>query len=186
MTFTEILTTLKDFKDESNKRWKENEQRWKENQKRWEENDQRWKENQKHWEENEQRWKENQKRWEENERRWKENQKRWEENEQRWKENQQRWNDDQKRWKENDSSIVSLKNEFKRFVQIVDANFEKLNNKLDNFINYFNEYDKKTELRLKKIEANQRYFEKIQNVQQDTIDIHNIKLSRITKLLKIH
>ncbi len=182
----EILTTLKDFKDESNKRWKENEQRWKENQKRWEENDQRWKENQKHWEENEQRWKENQKRWEENERRWKENQKRWEENEQRWKENQQRWNDDQKRWKENDSSIVSLKNEFKRFVQIVDANFEKLNNKLDNFINYFNEYDKKTELRLKKIEANQRYFEKIQNVQQDTIDIHNIKLSRITKLLKIH
>ena len=46
--------------------------------------------------------------------------------------------------------------------------------------------DKKTELRLKKIEANQRYFEKIQNVQHDTIDIHNIKLSRITKLLKIH
>ena len=203
----EILTTLKDFKDESNKRWEENNRRWKENQKQWEENDRRWKENQKQWEENDRRWKENQKQWEENDRRWKENQKQWEENDRRWKENQkqweendrrwkdsqkrweeneQRWNEDKKRWKENDSSIVSLKNEFKRFVQIVDANFEKLNNKLDNFINYFNEYDKKTELRLKKIEANQRYFEKIQNVQQDTIDIHNIKLSRIIKLLKIH
>ena len=31
----EILTTLKDFKDESNKRWEENDRRWEENQKQW-------------------------------------------------------------------------------------------------------------------------------------------------------
>lgn len=61
-----ILTELREFRAENNKKWKENEKRWEENDKRWEENDKRWKENDKRWKENDKRWEQNGKYWERN------------------------------------------------------------------------------------------------------------------------
>ena len=61
-----ILTELREFRKENNKRWEENEKRWEENEKRWMENEKRWEENEKRWMENERRWEENEKRWQQN------------------------------------------------------------------------------------------------------------------------
>ncbi len=47
-----ILTELREFRTENNKRWEENDKRWEENSKRWEENDRRWEENNRRWEQN--------------------------------------------------------------------------------------------------------------------------------------
>lgn len=42
-----ILTELREFRTENNKRWEENEKRWEENNRRWQENDRRWEQNDK-------------------------------------------------------------------------------------------------------------------------------------------
>ena len=47
-----ILTELREFRKENNKRWEENEKRWEENEKRWMENERRWEENEKRWQQN--------------------------------------------------------------------------------------------------------------------------------------
>ena len=175
----EILTTLKEFKAEEEKRWEENNRRWEQNEKRWEENDRRWEQNEKRWEENNRRWEQNEKRWEENNRRWKQNEKRWEENDRRWEQNEKRWEENDRRWKQNDIDKFNYKKEFQRFVEIVDKNFESISKKIDDFIEYSNSIHKKLELRLKKIEANQRYFEKVQETHQEVIDIQNIRLDKL-------
>ena len=56
-----ILTELREFRTENNKKWEENDKRWEENEKRWEQNEKRWQENEKRWEENNRRWEENDK-----------------------------------------------------------------------------------------------------------------------------
>lgn len=40
-----ILTELREFRKENNKRWEENNKRWEENEKRWMENEKRWQQN---------------------------------------------------------------------------------------------------------------------------------------------
>ena len=195
----EILTTLKDFRAEEERRWEENDRRWEQNEKRWEENERRWEQNElrwadndKHWEQNERRWEENERRWEQNELRWIENDKRWEQNERRWEENEKRWEqnelrwaDNDKRWKQCNGDIFNIKEEFKRFYEIMDKNFQALSDKLDSFIKYSNFEHQKLELRLKKIESSQRYFEKVQNVHQELIDIQNIKFNKLMKDCKV-
>lgn len=57
-----ILTELREFREENNKRWEKNDERW-------EENDRRWEQNGKHWNENDKRWDENDKKWEVNDKR---------------------------------------------------------------------------------------------------------------------
>ncbi len=42
-----ILTELREFRTENNKRWEENDKRWEENDRRWEENNRRWEQNDK-------------------------------------------------------------------------------------------------------------------------------------------
>ena len=44
-----ILTELREFRKENNKRWEQNEKRWEENERRWKENNKRWEENNKRW-----------------------------------------------------------------------------------------------------------------------------------------
>lgn len=68
-----ILTELREFREENNKRWIANDERWEQNEKRWEENDKRWEENDKKWNETQQILKENSKKWEENDKKWNEN-----------------------------------------------------------------------------------------------------------------
>ena len=177
---TEILNTLKDFRAEQEERWEKNEHHWVQNEKRWEENERRWAQNEKRWEENERRWAQNEKRWEENERRWAENKKLWEENERRWAQNEKRWEENERRWTENDIDKFNLKKEFQRFIEIVDQNFASLSKKLDDFIKYSNTIHNKLELRLKKIETNQRYFEKVQESHQETIDIQNVRIDKLS------
>lgn len=38
----EILTTIKEFREENNKRWEENDKKWEENDRKWKENDKKW------------------------------------------------------------------------------------------------------------------------------------------------
>ena len=129
------------------------------------------------WEKNEHHWVQNEKRWEENERRWAQNEKRWEENERRWAENKKLWEENERRWTENDIDKFNLKKEFQRFIEIVDQNFASLSKKLDDFIKYSNTIHNKLELRL---EANQRYFEKVQESHQETIDIQNVRIDKLS------
>lgn len=65
--FTQILRAINDVRDDVKEFKNEMNRRWDENDKRWEENERRWKDNDKRWEENERRWKDNDKRWEETE-----------------------------------------------------------------------------------------------------------------------
>lgn len=114
-----------------------------------------------------------------------EEEKRWEENERRWAENEKRWIDNDGKWKQCNGDIFNINEEFKRFYKIMDKNFQALSDKLDNFIKYSNFEHQKLELRLKKIESSQRYFEKVQNVHQELIDIQNIKFSKFMKNCKV-
>lgn len=51
-----ILKELREFRDENNKRWKENDKKWEQNEKRWEANDKKWEQNEKRWTENDEKW----------------------------------------------------------------------------------------------------------------------------------
>ncbi len=62
----DVRTDLRDFKQEMNYRWDQNDKRWDENERRWEENNKRWEQNDRRWEENDRLWKENAKKWDEN------------------------------------------------------------------------------------------------------------------------
>ncbi len=54
-----ILKELREFKEENNRRWEQNEKCWEENARRWEQNEKRWEENDRRWEQNEKRWEKN-------------------------------------------------------------------------------------------------------------------------------
>ena len=109
-----------------------------------------------------------------------EQEERWEKNEHHWVQNEKRWEENERRWTENDIDKFNLKKEFQRFIEIVDQNFASLSKKLDDFIKYSHTIHNKLELRLKKIEANQRYFEKVQESHQETIDIQNVRIDKLS------
>ena len=69
VTIITVLQELREFRNENNKRWEQNDKRWEENNKRWEQNDKRWEENNKRWEQNDKHWEENNKRWKANDER---------------------------------------------------------------------------------------------------------------------
>ncbi|MCX8137094.1 SPOR domain-containing protein, partial [Pyrobaculum aerophilum] len=108
----EWYKTWKEFLEENNKRWEENEKRWQDWYETWkrflEENNKRWEENERRWLEWYETWKkfleDNSRRWEENERRWREWYETWrkflEENSKRWEENEKRRLEWYKTWAE--------------------------------------------------------------------------------------
>ena len=114
----QILKAINDFREEFRDEKIKNE-------KRWEENDRRWKENEKCWEENEKRWEENEKRWEENNRRWEENEKCWEENNRRWEENR-------KLWIQNERNRQRDRDEIKDIIWSFQTSVEQNEKRIDN------------------------------------------------------
>jgi hypothetical protein len=139
--FDQQMAELRQMREESERKWAENQQRWEEN---WaeikrmrEESERKWAEykaeQQRAREESERKWAENQQRWEENwaeikrmreesERKWAEykaeQQRAREESERKWAENQQRWEaqkqESERKWAENQAELQRMREESER------------------------------------------------------------------------
>lgn len=162
----EILITLKEFKEEERTRWEENDKRW---------------------EQNERRWEENERRWEKNERRWEENDKRWEKNEKRWQEAEKRLSNLESGFSKLESGQEGAKNDFFRFFDIVDKNFQKVFKDIENLqedmkqvkaVLPTKEEKERLEARLRRIEENQEYFEEILEMHEKDICVLRLYILR--------
>jgi hypothetical protein len=132
--FDQQMAELRQMREESERKWAENQQRWEEN---WaeikrmrEESERKWAEykaeQQRAREESERKWAEykaeQQRAREESERKWAENQQRWEaqkqESERKWAENQQRWEaqkqESERKWAENQAELQRMREESER------------------------------------------------------------------------
>ena len=83
------------------------------------------------------------------------------------------------------SDHLLLKNEFKRVIEIIEQHFENFKLSIDDRFNEIFSIFDKTELRLKKIESTQRYFEKVEETQSNLIDLHSLKLRKISQKIRI-
>lgn len=97
--------------------------------------------------------------------------------------------DREKYLEDNQTSLKSdhllLKNEFKRVIEIIEQHFENFKLSIDDRFNEIFSIFDKTELRLKKIESTQRYFEKVEETQSNLIDLHSLKLRKISQKIRI-
>ena len=158
----EILQTLNEFRNE-------NEERWKANEKRWEEND---------------------KRWEANEKRWKETEQRLAKIEKNGKETERKLTEIEKNGKETEQRLTKMegnregdKKEFFRLYDIIDKNFSKVFKEIEEIKERLPEegFEEKLELRLQKLEANQRYYERVQEMHDNTLYRHTNRINKIRK-----
>ncbi|RCK73446.1 MAG: hypothetical protein ANABAC_3055 [Anaerolineae bacterium] len=153
--FEKMLAELRAMREESERKWAENQRKWEENDKRLdamlanlerlrEESERKWAENQRNWEENQRKWEENERRWKENERRWEENAKRldamlanlerlreeserkWEENQRKWEENERRWRENERRWEENQRHLEEHLRQIARVNNRIDTTIRAL------------------------------------------------------------
>lgn len=127
--------------------------------------------------------KENEERWEANEKRWEENDKRWEANEKRWKENDKRWKETEQRLTKMEGNREGDKKEFFRLYDIIDKNFSKVFKEIEEIKERLPEegFEEKLELRLQKLEANQRYYERVQEMHDNTLYRHTNRINKIRK-----
>ncbi len=199
-----ILTELREFREENNrrweqndKRWDENDKRWEQNEKRWEENDKRWKQNEKRWKENDRRWKQNEKRWEENDKRWKQNEKRWQENDKRWEQNEKRWQENNKKWEEsyqlwmknnekweaNDKRLTALEEGRKKdrldLIDILGTMEKGINNQFNEMKEYFDAKFEKVFISQKVNDMEHAEFKKLVCAHQGRLDFYNARISRL-------
>ena len=165
----EILQTLNDFRKENEERWKENEKRWEENERRWEENERRWKENDKRWKKTEERLT-----------RIEENGKQTEERLTRIEENGKQT---EQRLTKIEGNREGDKKEFFRLYDIIDKNFSKVFKEIEEIKERLPEegFEEKLELRLQKLEANQRYYERVQEMHDNTLYRHTNRINKIRK-----
>ena len=199
-----ILTELREFREENNrrweqndKRWDENDKRWEQNEKRWEENDKRWKQNEKRWKENDRRWKQNEKRWEENDKRWKQNEKRWQENDKRWEQNEKRWQENNKKWEANDEKwnentrileginrrLTDLEEGRKKdrldLIDILGTMEKGINNQFNEMKEYFDAKFEKVFISQKVNDMEHAEFKKLVCAHQGRLDFYNARISRL-------
>ena len=172
----EILQTLNDFRKENEERWKENEKRWEENERRWKENDKRWKKT----EERLTRIEENGKQTEERLTRIEENGKQTEERLTRIEENGKQT---EQRLTKIEGNREGDKKEFFRLYDIIDKNFSKVFKEIEEIKERLPEegFEEKLELRLQKLEANQRYYERVQEMHDNTLYRHTNRINKIRK-----
>ena len=164
-----ILTELREFREENNKRWEQND-------KRWEENDKRWEQNEKRWEENNERWNENQKRWEENNERWNENQKLWIANNKRWDEND-------KKWEGNDKRLTALEEGRKKdrldLIDILDTMEKSISNQFSEMKEYFDAKFEKVFVSQKVNDMEHAEFKKLVCAHEGRLNFYNARISRL-------
>ena len=201
ITANVILKELREFREENNKRWEENDKKWERNERRWEENDKRWERNERRWEENQKKWEENEKRWKENQKKWEENDKRWKENQKQWEENNKRWKENQKKWEENDQKL--------EIISTNQINIENRVNKLEekrkedreedrkeffrvfecmekSIVNQFKEMQTRMDIRFNKIEAilldheaTQKEMLKQLASHETKLNLHNVRIEKL-------
>lgn len=171
-----ILTELREFREENNKRWEANDKRWDENDKRWAENDKRWIANDKRWEQNEKRWEENERRWKENQQLWKENQKRWEQNEKRWEENN-------KKWEANEKRLIALEEGRKKdrldLIDILDTMEKSISNQFNEMKEYFDAKFEKVFVSQKVNDMEHAEFKKLVCAHQGRLDFYNARINKL-------
>ena len=133
--------------------------------------------------ENEERLKENEKRWEENERRWKENDKRWKKTEERLTRIEENGKQTEQRLTKIEGNREGDKKEFFRLYDIIDKNFSKVFKEIEEIKERLPEegFEEKLELRLQKLEANQRYYERVQEMHDNTLYRHTNRINKIRK-----
>ena len=194
-----ILTELRDFRKENDRKWEQNEKRWVENNKKWEQNEKcwvennrkweqnekRWEENNRKWEQNEKRWEENNKKWEQNEKRWEENNKKWEQNEKCWEENNKKWEQNEKRWLENDKkwnqSETQRKKDRDELIEVLDTMDKSITRRFDYIGKYIDSrYDKILEDQFK---CNKEYIllRREFETQKARINFQNVRIESLEK-----
>lgn len=157
-----ILTELREFREENNKRWEANDKRWEENDRRWEENDKRWIANDKRWEQNEKRWEENNKKWEENSKRWDENDKKWEANEKR---------------------LIALEEGRRKdrldLIDILDTMEKSISNQFTEMREYFDAKFEKVFVSQKVNDMEHAEFKKLVCAHQGRLDFYNARINKL-------
>lgn len=157
-----ILTELREFREENNKRWEANDKRWDENDRRWEENERRWKENEKRWEEN---------------------QKRWEQNEKRWEENNKRWNENNKKWETNEKRLTALEEGRKKdrldLIDILDTMEKSISNQFTEMREYFDAKFEKVFVSQKVNDMEHAEFKKLVCAHQGRLDFYNARINKL-------
>ena len=178
-----ILTELREFREENNKRWEQNDKRWEENDKRWEQNEKRWEENNKRWEQNEKRWEENNERWNENQKRWEENNERWNENQKLWIANNKRWDENDKKWEGNDKRLTALEEGRKKdrldLIDILDTMEKSISNQFSEMKEYFDAKFEKVFVSQKVNDMEHAEFKKLVCAHEGRLNFYNARISRL-------
>ena len=115
-----------------------------------------------------------------------ENEERWKANEKRWEENDKRWEANEKRWKETEQRLAKIEKngkETERRLTEIDKNFSKVFKEIEEIKERLPEegFEEKLELRLQKLEANQRYYERVQEMHDNTLYRHTNRINKIRK-----
>ena len=164
-----ILTELREFRAENEKRWEENDKKWEENNAKWEENDKRWKENNARWEENDQRWEVNNKKWEQNEARWEANNTKWKENDAKLEQVNQR--------------ITSLEEDRKKdrkdLLEILDTMQKTINNQFTEMKEYFDAKFEKVFVSQRVNDIEHEEFRKLVCTHEKRLNFYNARLNKI-------
>jgi hypothetical protein len=152
--FDRVLEELRLDREESERKWEEENRKWAEDQKRWDENNRKWADDQKRWEANNRKLEENDRKWEEDNRKWDESREQWKANDLKWKESRE---ESDRKWAESREESDRKWADYREERKANDRKWEEAHSLLKEHSQAFREQSK----------INQRLLEEIASIKID-------------------